>query len=127
SDPDLILTCEECSCLSASDDIIESFRSLTVSHNGVDALGGGKLGCLQFCAHAAGASSGTRPSGKGVYAVIDVIDLFDQLRIRVKSGITVVEPVDVGEDHEAFRPAENSDNGGEHVVISEESVLRFDF
>ena len=44
----------------------------------------------------------------------------------MEPGIAVVESVNVGEDHETLCPTEDGDDRGEHVVISEEPVLRLD-
>ena len=43
----------------------------------------------------------------------------------MQTGIAVVESVDVGQDHQLLCAAEDGDDGGEHIVVTEQPVLRF--
>ena len=56
---------------------------------------GRKLRCLELGAHPAGAAAASRSSGERVDALVDLVDLLDQLCIRVEAGIAVIESVDV--------------------------------
>ena len=78
------------------DDIVKRLRTFSVSYDRIDPVGCGELRSLKFRAHAAGASSGAGAPCQRVDALVDGIDLLDQLCVRVETRIAVIEAVDIG-------------------------------
>lgn len=105
---------KQCARFSAPDDIVERFRPFPVGNDCVDALGGGQLGSLQFCAHSAGSAAGAGAAGQRINAVVNRVDLFDQLCIRIEPGITVVESVNIRQNDQSF--------GRQRTATTEESM-----
>ena len=77
------------------DNIIECCRVLSIRNNGVDSLRSCKCCCLEFCTHSSCSASGSRTSGKLVHFVVNLINLFNQLCIWMKSWITIVESINI--------------------------------
>ncbi len=70
-------------CHRMADDV----RTVACGDDGINPRAAGDVRGLQLGAHAAGAESGDAIAGDGAQRVVDAVDVFNQLRLRVAARV----------------------------------------
>ena len=67
--------------------VADDVRAVASGDDGINPRAAGDVRGLQLGAHAAGAESGDAVAGDGAQRVVDAVDVFNQLRLRVATRV----------------------------------------
>ncbi|MNV20013.1 hypothetical protein D3C71_1108980 [compost metagenome] len=103
-------------------DITNHTGTAASSNNGIDTRTTRHISSLQFGAHPTGSQPGNAVSSNRAQGVVNAVDIFNQLRLRVIARVGGKQPLLIGEQQQFIRTGQNRGQRGEIIVVA-----NFDF